>query len=223
MLATIGQMLPLVIAGALSSVPVIGVLTLLLGGRGAGPAVLYAAGYTSGVFAVTVVMTAVLGSVVVPALHVRAAPLLGALEMLLGAVSAAAGVVLLRRPAGPDRDGPTGRLTRLLATVRPAVAFAVGALLAFRPKALLLAGGLGIVLGSAHVPSVPAVVLLGGAALVTTSTVSGPVVFALVRADQARAGLEAVRVWMARNARTVTVVVLVLIGTVFFGNGLGRL
>lgn len=223
MLATIGQMLPLVIAGALSSVPVIGVLTLLLGGRGAGPAVLYAAGYTAGVFAVTVVMTAVFGSVVVPALHVRAAPLLGALEMLLGAVSAAAGVVLLRRPAGPDRNGATGRLTRLLATVRPAVAFAVGALLAFRPKSLLLAGGLGIVLGSAHVPAVPAVVLLGAAALVTTSTVSGPVVFALVRADQARAGLEAVRAWMARNARTVTVVVLVLIGTVFFGNGLGRL
>lgn len=222
MLATIGQMLPLAIAGTLSSVPVIGVLTLLLGGRGRAAAVLFTAGYLVGVFVVSTVATLIFGSAVVPAFQVGAWPVLGVLETALGAAGVVAGVVILRRPMRSERSGVSARLTALLARVRPGVAMLVGTAIALRPKSLLVASGIGIVLGSSDVPVIPDLILLAAATVVTTSSVSVPVVFAIVRAEQARAGLEAVRGWLARNARTVTVVVLVLVGTLLVGNGLGR-
>ena len=223
MLAVIGQLLPLAIAGALSSVPIAAVLTLLLGGRGLGPAVLFAVGSVTGVFVVTVAATALLGRVLVVDLPATASPGLGLGECLLGVVSVLAAGVVFRRPAAAGPSRTSALLTAAVGTVRPAVALAVGAVLALRPKALLLASGVGIVLAPAELPAVPSTVLVGASTLLMTATVTGPIVFALVGGEPARADLERFRTWLRHNSRAVTVVVLVLVGAVLVGDGLGRL
>ena len=222
MLAVIGQMLPLVIAGALSSVPIAAVLTLLLGGRGLGPAVLFAAGYVVAVLAVTAAATALLGRVLLADVTVTGSPALGLCECLLGVAAIVAGGVLFRRrgTTGPGRA--SGLLATAVGTVRPAVALAVGAVLAFRPKALLLASGVGLVLAPADLPPVPTAVLLTVGTVLMTSTVTGPIVYALVGGEAARGRLGQVRAWLRHNSRAVTIVVLVLVGAVLVGDGLGR-
>ncbi|ROP74607.1 GAP family protein [Curtobacterium sp. PhB115] len=222
MLAVVGQVLPLAIAGALSSVPIAAVLTLLLGGRGLGPAVLFALGYVVAVFALTVGATALLGRVLLVRLPASGAPALALSECLLGAAAIAAGWVVFRRPVASGPNRWSRLLSSAVGTVRPVVALVVGAVLAFRPKSLLLASGVGIVLAPADLAPVPTAVLLGANAVVMTATVTGPIVFALVGGDSARSRLEQLRAWLAHNARAVTVVVLVLVGAVLVGDGLGR-
>jgi MFS family permease len=221
-LAVIGQMLPLVIAGALSSVPIAAVLTLLLGGRGLGPAVLFAVGYVLAVLAVTAVATALLGRVLVADRTVTGSPALGLCECLLGVAAVVAGGALFRRRG----SGRPGRLSAMLSaavgTVRPGLAVVVGAVLAFRPKSLLLASGVGLVLAPADLGPAPIIVLLAVSTVLMTATVTGPIVFALVGGERAHGRLERLRAWLGHNSRAVTIVVLVLVGTVLVGDGLGR-
>lgn len=222
MLATIGALLPLAIAGALSSVPIAGVLTLLLGARRLGPAVLFAIGYVATVFVVTVIASVLFATVLVPDLHVGKEPVLGALEVVLGCGAVLAGAVLSARPARTASGRVGAVLATALRTVRPGIAFAVGAALGIRPKALLLAAGVGIVLAPSGLAPGPSVVLLVVSAVLTAGTVISPIVFAAVGGDSARGRLEDVRAWSGRNARTVTLVVLFLVGAVLVGDGLGR-
>jgi len=222
MLAAIGQVLPLAIAGALSSVPIAGVLTLLLGARRLGPAILFALGYVATVFVATLVATTLFSTVLVPDLHLGKDPTLGVFELVLGGGAVLAGAVLCSRPARTEPSRMSTVLSAALGTVRPGIAFAVGAVLAVRPKALLLAAGVGIVLAPADVPPGPAVALLAVSAVLTAGTVIGPIVFAVVGGDSARGRLEEIRAWSGRNSRAVTLVVLFLVGAVLVGDGLGR-
>jgi hypothetical protein len=221
-LAVIGQMLPLVIAGALSSVPIAAVLTLLLGGRGLGPAVLFAIGYVVAVLAVTAAAAALLGRVVLGHVTVAGSPALGVVECLLGVAAVVAGGVMFRHRGSSGTGRATALLSSAVGTVRPALALVVGAVLAFRPKALLLASGVGLVLAPADLAPAPTLVLLAASAVLMTITVTGPIVFALVGGEPARTGLERLRAWLGHNSRAVTIVVLVLVGTVLVGDGLGR-
>jgi len=221
-LAVIGQMLPLVIAGALSSVPIAAVLTLLLGGRGLGAAVCFAIGYVVAVLVVTAVATALLGRVLLSDVTVTGSPALGVCECLLGVAAVVAGGVLFRRRGSTGPGRASGLLSAAVGTVRPALALALGAVLAFRPKSLLLASGVGLVLAPADLPPVPTGVLLAVGAVLMTSTVTGPIAYALVGGDAARGRLEHLRAWLSHNSRAVTIVVLVLVGAVLVGDGLGR-
>ncbi|WP_246552038.1 GAP family protein [Curtobacterium flaccumfaciens] len=216
-------MLPLVIAGALSSVPIAAVLTLLLGGRGLKPAILFAVGHLVAVLAVTAVATALLGRVLLTDVPVTGSPALGLCECLLGVAAVVAGGVLFHRrdATGPGRA--SGRLSAAVATVRPELAVVVGAVLAIRPKSLLLATSVGLVLAPADLSALSSAVLLVVGAVLMTSTVTVPIAFALVGGDAARGRLERLRTWLHQNSRAVTIVVLVLVGAVLVGNGLGRL
>jgi hypothetical protein len=218
-LIAIGQVLPLAVAGALSSVPVVCVLTLLLGSAGRAPAVLFAVGYTGGVVATSAAAATVFGPVLAPLLRVHSAPVIGAVEVVLGACATGAGLLLVGRHRSP-RNGPGGRLAARLADVRPVVAAAVGVAVALRPKALLLATGTGIAVGGLPAGSAAGLLLVAG--LVATSSVTVPVAIAFARPDSARERFERARSWLGDNAHTVTIVVLVLVGVVLVGDGLSR-
>jgi|GEM_PF-1705403 len=220
MLVVLGQVLPFAVAGALSSVPVVAVLTLLLARPGRLPAVLFACGYVVGVFGVTLAAQTLFRSALVPPRHVGAEPGIGVAEIVLGVACVAVAVVPRRRATGTPRAAAL--LTRVLGTVPPAVTALLGVALAFRAKALLLASGVGMALASAHLAFAQDLALLAFDAVATASTVAVPIALAFGRSDGGRVRLEAVRAWIARNARTVTVVVLLLIGAVLVGDGLGR-
>lgn len=221
MLIVIGQVLPLALALALSSVPIASCLALLLRNPRRSAAVMFALGYAAGMAA----LVAMLGSVLpVPLAGDPNRGLHGLVEILLGIAVVVLGIVTARRPAGSGRLGAgLHRLTGALRGLRPGLALLFGVALDLRPKSVLVAGAIGVVLAGAEPTGAEVAVVTTIATAIGASTVIVPVVVGVLRRGRARAWLEKFDHWISANGRTVTVVVLLVIGAVVIGNGLGTL
>lgn len=220
MLAVIGQLLPLALAVALSTVPITAVLTILLSpqSRAGLP---YMLGFVIGNIIVTTAFS--FGLRAVPArASVGAQVGLAVFEVVLGlAIIAYAIVIFARRHlATPTDEMP--RWLRAVGKLRPWPAAGLGLLLTVRPKSLLLTAAAGVVIGPASLTATEFVIAILIFVILGTPTVTVPVILALARPTSARRPLRAAERWIARNSRTVTVLVALVIGTVLFGNGLTR-
>lgn len=221
MLIVIGQVLPLALALALSSVPIASALTLLLRNPRRSAAGAFAVGYTAGMAGLVGLLASFLpvplGGDVSLGVH-------GLLEIALGVAVVVLGIVTARRPAGAGRLGAgLHRLTGALGGLGPVLALLLGITLDLRPKSVLVAGTIGVVIAGATPTGGEVLVATTIATALGASTVIVPVVVGVVRRGRARAWLEAFDHWITRNGRTVTVVVLFVIGAVVIGNGLGSL
>lgn len=220
-MGVVGQLLPIALAIALSTVPLTAVLTILLSPR---PAV-----------ALPFLIGLLLGMLIVTgafALGLRAAPLaagsaqqaaLAIGEIVLGSALVVYGIVLFarRRKVPPIEDLP--RWLKAVGRIRAAPAFGLGLILTVRPKALLLSAAAGIVIGSASFSPTEFVVVLLLFVVVGGSTVAVPVIFTLARPKEARRPLGAAERWIAENSRTMTTLIAVIVGVVVLGVGLTNL
>jgi hypothetical protein len=220
MLAVIGQLLPLALAVALSTVPIAAVLTILLSPR-KNAAIPFLIGVLLGMFLVTGAFA--LGLRFVPDVSVSGKGLgLAIAEMVVGAALIAYAVVLFVRRKRTVQSEELPRWLKIVGNIRAAPALGLGLVLAVRPKALLLSAAAGIVLGPAHLSVTAFVVVLVLFVAVGGSTVLVPVVFALARPEQAERPLAAAVHWITRNSRIVAILVVLIIGTVILGAGLAN-
>ncbi len=221
MLIVIGQVLPLALALALSSVPIASCLALLLRNPRGSASVLFALGYTAGM----ATLVAMLGSALpVPLGGGSDRGIHGLVEIALGTAVVVLGIVTARRPAGSGRLGAgLHRLTGALRALAPGFALLLGIALDLRPKSILVAGAIGVVLAGAQPTGAEVAVVTTIATAIGASTVVVPVVVGVLRRGRARSWLEEFDHWISANGRTVTVVVLLVIGAVVIGNGLGTL
>lgn len=222
MLLAIGQLLPLGLAAALSSVPVTTVLTILLSRHSPAPAVAFMAGYLLGLLVVAGAFA--LGVRAVPADTAAASAAVGGVVLMVLGIGLLgyAGFLARRHGTGqPSEELP--RWLRAVGAIRPVPAFGLALALNLRPKALLLAATLGLVIGTGHLGVVEATVLVLGYAALGGSTVGTPVVLTLARPEAMQQRLETAARWIARNNRTMTAIVLLVVGVVVFAGGLARL
>ncbi|QJU53892.1 GAP family protein [Herbiconiux sp. KACC 21604] len=232
MAGIIGHILPLALGVALSSVPIVVMVLILLSPRGRWSGLAYLIGAVVGLAGLTGLFTAI-ASLIPPVPGSDHSPLIAVIEWVVGAgliVMAVIRLVRSRRKARSSTDGlelfddevpattPAWmtRLTRL----GPLPSLGVGFVLMLRPKNLLLtiAAGVAIATGDASfAETVVAVVIF---VVLGISTLAAPIIFAL--ADPARTAkpLEETRVWITRNSATVTTIVLLVLGTVVIGSGL---
>jgi threonine/homoserine/homoserine lactone efflux protein len=220
MLAVIGQLLPLALAVALSTVPITAVLTILLspGSRAGLPFML---GFLVGNIIVTTAFSLGLRAVPRPASKNTQVEF-AIFELVLGAALIAYAVVVFarRRTSGPRDELP--RWLRAVGNIRPGPAAGLGVLLTIRPKSLLLGAAAGLAIGPAHLSPGEFVVCIIVFIVIGTCTVTVPVIITLSRPATARRPLRAAERWIAHNSRTVTILVALVIGTVLIGNGLTR-
>ncbi len=220
MLAVIGQLLPITLAVALSTVPITAVLTILLS-PGSGAALPFAIGLVLGILLVTGALA--LGLRSVPANGSRTATVGFAIaELAVGAALVVYACILFarRRRVKPIDELP-GWL-RAVGRIRPLPAFGLGVLLAIRPKSLLLSATAGLIIGPAELGVTGFVLILVGYAVLGGSTVALPAILTLARPEKMRGPLGAAEHWSARNSRTVTTLVSLVIGTAVFGAGLAN-
>jgi hypothetical protein len=220
-LTVIGQLLPLAVAAALSSVPMMAILTILLGKRRRGSALLLMLGYVVGMLAVTGALAAGL-STTAPAHREGPQPAIAIASLVVGAASIAYAVVLIRQKPRVSTTTRPSRGARLVGRVNAPAAFGIGFVLDLRPKALLVSAAAGLLLASGHLTVAGFTVSLLVFVVLGSSTVTAPVVFALLRPETARRPLAATRAWLVRNSRTVTIAVMIVIGTVVIGSGLTK-
>ncbi len=219
----IGQVLPLALGIAISPVPIIAAVLMLLSPKARTTSVGFLAGWVLGIVVATTVFV-LLSQVLPDATESGTRPILGAIQIVLGAGLLA---LALRQWQGRPRSGDEPRLPKWMQTVDHISfggALGLGTLLAaVNPKNLLLAASAGATIGTADLDTGGVTVTVTVFTLLAACTVLIPVVGYLVASARLAVPLDALRVWLSRENAVIMTVLLLVLGIVVIGKGIGSL
>lgn len=218
--SAIGDTLPLALGIAISPIPIIAAILMLLSPKARGTSVGFLIGWVLGIVVAVVVFTLLSG--LIPATDQNSKPVSGTIKILLGL-----GLLFLalRQWRSRPKPGETAALPKWMGAIDSMTA-GRGFVLAFilaavNPKNLLLAAGAGVAIGAAGLSAGAATVVIVVFVLVAACSVAIPVIGYLVAADAMRGPLDALRAWLVANNATVMAVLLLVIGVVLVGKGIG--
>lgn len=217
----IGDILPLALGIAISPIPIIAAILMLLSPSAKGTSAGFLVGWLSGIVVAVVAFT-LLASVIPEQDPDAAAPIAGVVKLLLGAALL---FLALRQWRSRPKPGEDAALPAWMAAIDDMTAgrgFVLGLLLsAVNPKNLLMAAGAGVTVGTAALPVGETTVVIVVFTLVAASSVAIPVIAYLVASSRMAGPLEALRAWLVHNNATVMAVLLLVIGVVVIGKGIG--
>src|SRR3954453_14814110 len=223
----LGDLLPLTVGVAVSPVPIIAVILMLLAPRAgaAGAAsVPFAIGWVLGIAAVTVIALLVAGGADVADDEAGPSTAASWAKLLLGLALLAFGA---KQWGGRPKPGQDVALPKWMAAIdhlTPVKALALGvALAAVNPKNLLMTVSAGVTIADGALGTGQQVVAVAVFTVLAASTVVLPVVAYLVAKHRMRRPLEDLRGWLQANNATVMAVLILVIGVTQVGKGLGGL
>lgn len=216
----IGQLLPLAVGIAISPLPVIAGILMLMSPRARSTGVGFLVGWLGGIVLVAGVF-ALLSSILPEQDEGGASPVLGAVQLALGVLML---LMAVRQWRGRPKQGADAEMPKWMRQIDGMTFFAalgLGLLLAaLNPKNLLLGASAGVSLGGAALGGGETVIVMVVYTILAASTVLVPVVGYLVASEALRAPLGRLRDWLqAENAVIMTVLLLVL-GVVVIGKGI---
>lgn len=216
-----GGILPLALAAAVSSMPIVAVSVILLSPRRGESALPFLAGWVLG--CITVLLLGTLAAQALP-LHPRRRPetTIAVLEIVIGVGLVGLGLLALRKRT-ETTVGPLPSWVNKIDTFGSLPSFGVGLALNLRPKALLLAAAASLVLRSGKLGAAESLIMIAVYTAIATSTVSVPTVLTLMFPERMEPRLNAARAWLTKNGLLITAVVMMLVGVVVAGFGFGNL
>lgn len=221
MLDTLGAVLPLAVGVAVSPVPIIAAILMLLSPRARVTSVGFLLGWVIGIVAAVTIFT--LLSAVLPQEDPDASkPIQGVIQLVLGLLLLLVALRQWRSRPAPGADPVLPKWMQAIDTVTFPVAAGLGLLLsAANPKNLLLAAGAGVDIGSAGLDVSSTLLIIAIFAVIAASTVLVPVVGYLVAAERLRGPLDALRRWLARENAVIMAVLMLVLGASLIGKGIG--
>ncbi|WP_025159388.1 GAP family protein [Leifsonia aquatica] len=216
----IGDTLPLALGIAISPIPIIAAILMLLSPKARGTSVGFLLGWLLGIIVAVVVFTLLSG--LIPAADPDASqPIGGTIKIVLGVLLL---LLAVRQWRSRPKPGETAALPKWMAAIDQMTA-GRGFVLAFilaavNPKNLLLAAGAGVAIGTAGLSVGADVLVIVIFVIVAACSVAVPVIGYLVAADRIRGPLDALRGWLVDNNATVMAVLLLVIGVVVIGKGI---
>ena len=219
--SVIGDILPLALGVAISPVPIIAAILMLLSPKAKTTSVGFLLGWLVGIIVAVVVFT-LLASVIPATDPDSAAPVAGVIKVILGVLLLLLAVRQWRsRPRG-DAEPALPKWMSAIDTMTPPRGFLLAFLLAaVNPKNLLMAAGAGTIIGGAGVDVGVEVVAIIVFVVIAAISVALPVIAYLIASDRMRGPLESLRTWLVHNNATVMSVLLLVIGVVMIGKGVG--
>jgi threonine/homoserine/homoserine lactone efflux protein len=219
--AVIGEILPLALGVAISPIPIIAAILMLLSPKAKATSVGFLIGWVVGIVVAVTVFT--LLSAVLPApSDDGSAPVHGTLQIVLGGGLL---LVALRQWRKRPKHGEEPELPKWMQAIDKVsfpLALGLGFLLsAINPKNLLMAAAAGIDIGNAALTTSEIVLVIAIYSIIAASTVLIPVVGYLFAAAKLRGPLDSLRVWLAKENAVIMAVLLLVIGVVLIGKGLG--
>jgi threonine/homoserine/homoserine lactone efflux protein len=216
----IGEILPSALGVAISPIPIIAAILMLLSPKARGTSVGFMIGWILGIVVAVVVFT--LLSAIIPAADPTASkPVAGVIKILLGL-----GLLLLawnqwrKRPHHGETAAPPKWMSAI-DTMKPVAALGLGFLLAaVNPKNLLMAVAGGLAIGASGLSAGQQTIAIIVFVLIAASTVVIPVVAYLIAAKKMAGPLDALRSWLLANNATIMTVLLLVIGVVIIGKGI---
>jgi len=217
----IGAVLPLALGIAVSPIPIIAAILMLLSPRARTAGLGFLGGWVAGIV-VAVVLFTLLSTLIPAADPDESKPVAGIVKIVLGLLLLG---LALRQWRGRPKAGESAALPKWMSAVdsmTPTRALAIGFLLsAVNPKNLLMAVGAGVDIGSSGLTVGEATVAIVIFVLIASASVAVPVIGYLAAADRMRAPLESMRAWLGQNNAAVMTVLLLVIGIVVIGKGIG--
>ena len=219
--AVIGDILPLALGVAISPIPIIAAILMLLSPKARVTSVGFLLGWVAGIVIAVTVFT-LLASVLPRGETDDSHPVKGVIQLVLGALLL---LLALRQWRGRPRAGEEPALPKWMQAIDQvtfAKALGLGFLLsAVNPKNLLLAAAAGTDIGSARLDTGSIVIVIAVFTVIAASTILIPVVGYLIAADRLKAPLAALRGWHAKDNPLIKAVLLLVIGANLIGKGIG--
>lgn len=217
----ISAVLPLALGIALSPIPIIATILLLLSPRARASSVGFAAGWILGILTAVIVFllcAAVISTPVVGGVR----PVQGGIHLLLGVTLIGLSAHQFRSQArSHGRPPELPRWMQGIGRLGFWDALGLGILLAAaNPKNLVLGAAAGVVIGTSNLAVGNAVGAIAVYVLLAASTIVVPVVGFLVARDRLRRPLDSLRSWLERENAVIMGVVLLILGVVVIAKGL---
>ena len=219
----IGELLPVALGVAISPVPIIAVILMLLAPDAAAASVAFLVGWVVGI-AVVVVIVVLVVDPVDDSETGGPSTFVSVLKLVLGAAAVLLAVKQWQsRPrAGQEPAMPTWMSA--IDTIGPAKALGLGALLSgVNPKNLALCLTGGVTIGSGALSSGETVVAVAVFVVLGSCSVAVPVLGYLVAQRRMQGPLDELREWLTLHNAAVMTVLLLVIGVAIFGKGLAGL
>jgi threonine/homoserine/homoserine lactone efflux protein len=217
----IGTILPLAIGIAISPIPIIAAILMLLSPRAKGTSIGFLLGWVIGILVAVSVFT-LLSSALPGSGTDDSSPVHGVIQLVLGAGLLFLALRSWRSRPKPGEDAELPKWMSAIDTMNAAKGFGLGFLLAaVNPKNLLLGAGAGVAIGSAALSAGSTAVVIGVFTVIAAASVAIPVVAYLVASKRMSGPLESLRTWLVHNNATVMAVLLLVIGFVLIGKGIG--
>ena len=221
MASVIGNVLPLALGIAISPIPIIAAILMLLSPKAKGTSVGFLLGWVLGIVVAVVVFT-LLASIIPEQDPDAAKPISGVIKIVLGAALLFLAARQWRSRPKPGEEAALPKWMSAIDQMTAGRAFGLGFLLAaVNPKNLLMAVAAGVIIGTGGLTVGEAAVVILVFVLIAASTVAVPVIAYLVASKRMAAPLESLRGWLVQNNATVMAVLLLAIGVVVIGKGIG--
>lgn len=221
MTEVIGQILPLAIAVALSTIPIIATILILLSNARPLVSVVLLIGWAVGVALVLAGFTVVI-ALIPPSSPPRNDTSIGAFRILLGVALLFYSLGKWRgRSKEPREDLP--RWMEALGRINAIGALGFGLALAFRPKNIILSIAAAVVITDASLRVDDALVVIVTFTVIGVSTVAAPIIGHFAAPEKTRGPLDATRTWIIGHSATIMLVVALLVSAVIIGSGITKL
>ncbi|NMM90737.1 hypothetical protein B2J88_41510 [Rhodococcus sp. SRB_17] len=215
--SVIGDLLPISVGVAVSPVPIIAAILMLLSNRAGGTSVGFAVGWLLGIIVATVLFVILSGTV--STTDDGPSTTVSWIKLALGVLLLAFGVKQWRGRGGEHLTPKWMQAIDEMTTVK---GLGLGfALAAINPKNLLMCIAAGVSIGSASLATGEVIVSILVFTIIAGCTVAIPVTGYLVAADRLREPLAKLKVWLQENNTTVMSVLILVIGVVLIGKGIG--
>ncbi|WP_028658501.1 GAP family protein [Nocardioides insulae] len=217
----IGDVLPLALGVAISPIPVIAAILMLLSPKAKVTSTGFLLGWVVGIVVAVTAFT--LLSSLLPEEDSGSQPIAGTIQLVLGALMVVLAAGQWRKRPGADEEPTMPGWMQAIDKLGFPAAVGIGFLLsALNPKNLLLGAGAGLDLGAAALGTGSTIVVIAIFTVIAASTVAVPVIGYLLAADKLRGALGSLRDWLQRENAVIMAVLLVVIGVSLVGKGLGQ-
>ncbi|WP_288872231.1 GAP family protein [uncultured Microbacterium sp.] len=217
----IGEVLPLALGVAISPIPIIAAILMLLSPKARVTSVGFLLGWVVGIVVAVTVFT--LLSSILPAQDPDASrPVRGIIQIVLGLLLFLLAFSQWRKRPKAGEQAALPKWMKAIDTITFIAAAGLGFLLsALNSKNLIMAAGAGVDIGAAGLSAGSSALVIAVFTLIAASTVLVPVIGYLIAADRLRAPLDALRGWLAAENAVIMAVLLLVIGVSMIGKGIG--
>ena len=214
----IGEILPLAVGIAISPIPIIAAILMLLSPRAKGTSVGFMIGWLAGIV-VAIVLFSMLSSVSPPETGGRS-PAAGVIKIILGVLLLVLAIKQWRTRPAKGNQASLPKWMSAIDSMSAVKALWLGFLLAAaNPKNLLLAIAAGVIVGRAGLTVGQMAVVITIFVLLAASTVLVPVFGYLIASARLAGPLDKFRQWLVDNNAVIMAVLLLVLGVALIGKG----